>query len=155
MLKALPILIISGEKDHREKLADRVFNCGLRPVCCDTIADAKTLVARQPFGAVLSEDSLADGDYRAVIRELHHYAKNVPVVIVSRRDDWDSYLEAVGVGAFDYVAFPPNPGELERVIWTALSESKRSERVLAPSPSRLGWPNGNRFSESGRSTGGS
>jgi DNA-binding NtrC family response regulator len=128
MLGASPILIVSGERDHREKLADHVSQCGLRPICCETIADAQALMVRQRFGAVLSEDSLPDGDSRAVIGEMFRNASKAPVVIVSRRDDWDSYLAAVSTGAFDYVAFPPNPGELERVLWIALSESKRSER---------------------------
>ncbi len=133
MLRASPVLIISGERDHREKLADRVSQCGLRPICCETIADAQALMARQQFSAVLSEDSLPDGDFRIVIGEMGRTVSKAPVVIVSRRDDWDSYLAAVGAGAFDYLAFPPTPGELERVLWAALSESNRSGRALAPS----------------------
>ena len=128
MLRASPILIVSGERDHREKLADHVSQYGLRPICCETIADAQALMVRQRFGAVLSEDSLPDGDSRAVIGEMFRNASKAPVVIVSRRDDWDSCLAAVSAGAFDYVAIAPNPGLLERVLWIALSESKRSLR---------------------------
>ncbi|MGA9883718.1 MAG: hypothetical protein WBQ34_08370 [Candidatus Acidiferrales bacterium] len=126
MLEPSPILIISGEREHRARLADHVFKFGLRPVCCETVADARALAESQPFSAALSEDQLPDGDFRAVINEMRRHSAHSPVVVVSRRDDWDFYLSTVRMGAFDSVAFPPTLGELERVLWTALSEVKRS-----------------------------
>jgi len=131
MLRASPVLIISGERDHRDKLADRVYQCGLRPICCETIADAQALMARQQFSVVLCEDSFPDGAFRALMEQMGRNARKAPVVFVSRRDTWDSYVAAVGAGAFGYVAFPPNLGELEQALWTALSESKRSMRAPA------------------------
>ena len=125
MLPTSPVLIVSGEQDHRAQLAAHVFNFGLDPVCCETIADARVLAERQPFSAAVSEDLLPDGDFRAVINEMRRHPAHSPVVVVSRRDDWDFYLSAVRMGAFDSVAFPPTPGELERVLWTALTETKR------------------------------
>jgi len=136
MLRLPPILIVSGESDYRKKLAGRVSKAGLRPICCETIAEAQALVSKQEFSAILCNDSLADGNFRDLIREMGGGTSKgaaAPVVIVSRRDDWDSYLAAVGAGAFDYVGYPPNPGELERVLWVALSESKRSEEALTKS----------------------
>ncbi|MGH9716044.1 MAG: hypothetical protein ACRD4R_04850 [Candidatus Acidiferrales bacterium] len=125
MLDTSPVLIVSGEQEHRAQLADHVFKIGLRPVCCETIAAARALAERQPFSAALAEDLLPDGDFRAVITEMRRHAAHSPVVVVSRRDDWEFYLSAVRMGAFDSVNFPPTPGELERVLWTALSEIKR------------------------------
>lgn len=126
MLATSPVLIVSGEQEHRAQLADHVFKFGLLPVCCETIADARALAERQPFSAAVSEDLLPDGDFRAVISEMRRHAARSPVVVVSRRDDWDFYLSAVRMGAFDSVAFPPTPGELERVLWTALTEAMHS-----------------------------
>jgi DNA-binding NtrC family response regulator len=126
MLDSSPILIISGEREHRAQLADSVSKVGLFPVCCATVADVRALVSRQPFCAAVSEDQLPDGDFRAVIGEMRRHSAHPPVVVVSRRDDWDFYLSTVRMGAFDSVAFPPTPGELERVLWTALSEVKRA-----------------------------
>ena len=45
-------------------------------------------------------DLLPDGDSRAVIAEIRRGVNRSPVVIVSRRDDWDSYLAALAVGGF-------------------------------------------------------
>ncbi len=126
MVESSPILIISGEREHRTQLADSISKAGLFPVCCATVADVRALVKSQPFCAAVSEDQLPDGDFRAVIGEMRRHSAHPPVVVVSRRDDWDFYLSTVRMGAFDSVAFPPTPGELERVLWTALSGVKRS-----------------------------
>lgn len=126
MIESSPILIISGECEHRAQLADSVSKVGLFPVCCATVADVRALAKNQPFCAAVSEDQLPDGDFRAVIGEMRRNSAHPPVVVVSRRDDWDFYLSTVRMGAFDSVAFPPTPGELERVLWTALCDVKRA-----------------------------
>jgi len=131
MLDVSPILIVSGDKDHRDLLFKRISKLELRGVCCETAASARAIMARQAFSAVISEDSLPDGSFCDLIRERGIQANNTPIVVVSRRDDWDSFLVALGAGAFDYVAFPPSPGELERVILAALFESGRLTKALS------------------------
>lgn len=126
MLDSSPILIISGQCEHRTQLAYSVSKVGLFPICCSTVADVRALVKDQPVCAAVSEDQLPDGDFRAVIGEMRRHSAHPPVVVVSSRNDWDFYLSTVRLGAFDSVAFPPTPGELERVLWTALREVKRS-----------------------------
>lgn len=131
MLTVSPILVISGDRDHRAKLVECLSKCGLRSISCDSIASAKLMAHRLQFSAVLFEDAWPEEDPCVVIEEIGRPGGNLPVVIASRHDDWDSYLRALAAGAFDYVGFPPNPGELERAIWAALGESKQLEEVAA------------------------
>jgi two-component system, OmpR family, response regulator len=127
----LRILVVSSEQDHLKRLAGTLSRSSWEPVASKSVSDARAAIARQPFGAIISEESLADGDFRAVIGETRRSGRQVPVVVVSRRDDWNSYLAALDAGAFEYVAFPPNPGELERAVRSALSESKHQAKGLA------------------------
>lgn len=133
MFDTSPILVISCEGTHRNKLADEVLKSGLRPVCCDTFAAARTLITREQFSAVVIEDLLRDEELRALITESSRKSNPVPVVIVSRSESWDSYLAALAAGAFDYLAYPPAVGELERALWSALSESKHFARMFRQS----------------------
>ncbi len=131
MFRAFPVLIVSGEAEHRDNLARTTSKCGLQPACCETFAAAELLIARQQLSIVLCEDLLPDGDFRAVIGETARCKPKLPVIVVSRVGDWDSCLAAMSAGAFDYVAFPPNPGEVERILYAALSESRCSSRAVA------------------------
>lgn len=130
MFNASPILIVSPETSHRDKLADEVLKSGLRPVSCDTLAAAKTLITSEQFSAVVVEDSLRDHEFQTLMKDADRKSDRVPVIVVSPSENWDSYLAALGAGAFDYVAYPPSAGELERELWSALSESKRFSRLF-------------------------
>lgn len=126
MFVAEPVLIVSHEKRHRDILADSASNHGLRPVCCQTLAAARAFLDRERFAVIFCADELPDGHF-AQLFEHEGSHKNVPIIVVSRRDDWNSYLDAMSSGAFDYVILPPNDGEIDRSLWIALGESKRSD----------------------------
>jgi len=52
--------------------------------------------------------------------------------VFSRTGDWPEYLTAIWAGVFDYLAYPPISGELERIIQNAFRES-RWQRPLGQS----------------------
>jgi len=124
-----PVLIVSGDSAYRESVAKTVGQCGLRPVCCSLMNDACALFARVRFSVAICGDDLPDGHYRGVIQEAQRVKPRVPVIVVSRRADWDAYLKAIGMGAFDYVAPPDDPGETVRILETALRHSNSLEKV--------------------------
>lgn len=130
MFNASPVLIVSPEAAHRDNLAEKVLKSCMRPVCCDTSAAARRLISCEQFDAVLIEDSLQDEELRALVRAAAGRSEKVPVVVVSLSENWDSYLAALDAGACEYVAYPPAVGELERALWSALSESKRFSRLF-------------------------
>lgn len=124
------IAVISADLGHWEKLSAIISSCGLRAVQCETLAAAKDLLSREHFRLALCEDVLPDGNFRdliALVRDTP--AWHMPVVVVSCLDDWGSFLEAMMAGAFDYVAFPPYPHELERALVAAFAGTRTGERV--------------------------
>jgi DNA-binding NtrC family response regulator len=78
---------------------------------------------------VLVENSSQDRELHAFVKEASRRSDRIPVVMLSQSQSWDSYLEALAAGAYDYVAYPPAIGELERALRAAISESKRIERL--------------------------
>ena len=121
MQKNKHVLIICADGESREKVIGTIHKCGLSPVSCSTLDDARSLLVRQHFNIVFCSDTLADGDFRAVIRA----ARPIPVIVLSRFAEWEPYLVAMNAGAFDYIACPPDPGETERILCFALRESSR------------------------------
>ena len=91
---------------------------------------AQYLLSRQRFIAILYEVP-EHQDLRAAIKQLAHSESETPIVLVSHIDSWDRYLSAIAAGAFDYVDFPPYPGELERVLCLALSECRAPKTAMA------------------------
>jgi DNA-binding NtrC family response regulator len=129
MLNVLPVLVICAEGEHRERIVETVRKLSLMPASCGSLAEARSLLVRQDFSVVFCSDTLPDGDFRELLKELRKTTAHVPVVVLSRVAEWDTYLSALGVGAFDYVALPPNSAETERILWAALSQSARLRRT--------------------------
>jgi DNA-binding NtrC family response regulator len=124
------VLLVSAEPDQQEKLSGILSRCGLDPLRCETLATALNLLVQQPSELVICEDVLPDGTFRELIAEMRRSGFWKPVIVVSRFDDWGSYLEAMAAGAFDYVAFPPYPRELEQAIAAALAEVSSKQKAL-------------------------
>ncbi|MGA8366079.1 MAG: hypothetical protein ACLQMT_01845 [Candidatus Acidiferrales bacterium] len=129
------ILILSSELEYWHKLSGVVSRCGCQPVRCETIAGAKGLLTQYQIEVIVCDDVLPDGDFYALIKELKGAAWQTPVVVASRLEHWDSYLEALVAGAFDYVVYPPYPREVERAISDALVESKSHGKTMAQTAS--------------------
>ena len=119
------VLIICAEEQSRKRIIATTHKCGLGPVTCSTLDDARSLLARQHFKSVFCSDTLPDGDFRGIIWA----AKSIPVIVLSRLAEWGPCLVALNAGAFDYIACPPEPVETERILRFALHEFSRLHRT--------------------------
>ena len=122
-------LVICNPGEDREKVVAALRKCGMRPICCSNLQDSRTLLCQDAFRMVLCRDNLSDGDFRAVLREVDKSTVHVPVIVLSHVADWDSYLRALGAGAFDFIVCPPDPAEVKRIIWSALADTVRPEET--------------------------
>jgi DNA-binding NtrC family response regulator len=115
-------LVVSSDAEVRRKLAEILGHGGLAPVLASTVAESRTALVRHDVCMVLCDEFVVDGNYRAVVEVVEHADTKVPVIVVSRIGDWPEYLAAIRSGVFDYLAYPPIPGELQRVIRSAFLE---------------------------------
>ncbi len=69
---------------------------------------------------VLCSDRLDEGEYEDIVKLVVRSETKVPVIVVSRTGGWPEYLTAINGGAFDYLAYPPIPGDLQQTIRNAL-----------------------------------
>ena len=115
-------LVVSSDEEVRRKLAEILGHGGLAPVLASTVAESRTALVRHEVCMILCDEFVVDGNYRTVVEVAERADTKVPVIVVSRTGDWPEYLAAIRSGAFDYVAYPPTPGELQRVIRNAFLE---------------------------------
>jgi DNA-binding NtrC family response regulator len=120
VMLSLPIgLVVSSDKEVRRKLAEILGHGGLAPVLASTVAESRTALVRHEVCMILCDEFVIDGNYRTVIEIVEHADTRVPVIVVSRTGDRPEYFAAIRSGVFDYLAYPPIPGELQRVIRNA------------------------------------
>ena len=123
-------LIICDKGENRQKVVAAALKCGLSPICCSNMEEARILLLQNDFRVVLCSDTLPDGDFNAVLKEVSRPTTKIPVIVLSYLADWDAYLKALGVGAFDYIICPPKPAEAERILWSALADTVHSQQPV-------------------------
>ena len=122
MKEHLAVAVISENSECRRALADVLESCNLDVVFSSSVRESHDVLSRWPICLVVCEESLADGDFRDVLRQSERTAGWLPVIVISRLADWGRCLEAMRQGAFDYIGVPCHPAEVERVVRNGLLE---------------------------------
>lgn len=123
-------LVASSNEEVLKKLAKILSHCGLATFLASGIEESRKVLVREKVFLVLCDERLVDGDYEDILSASEWSASKAPVIVFSSTGDWPDYLKAIRAGAFDYMAYPPFPEELQRVIRNAL-ESRMANTVRA------------------------
>jgi len=116
MISRLKVLVICSDPANRQTLKRVLEECHLATEMCSTVSDARARLARKRVPLVFCEAELADGSYRDVLGAPECAKANVPVVVTSRAGETHQYLEAMRLGAFDYMASPYRRSEVEWIV---------------------------------------
>src|SRR5215469_13091565 len=110
------IVVASSDLEGRRALASILTRQGLDPISTSTFAECKDVIDKETVGLVFCDRHLADGDYRDVLNASRSGKGKVRVVVTSKHADWDEYLEAMRMGAFDVIASPCRPTDVEWMV---------------------------------------
>ena len=122
-------LVVSSDEEVGRKLGEILRQCGLAAVFASTVSESGMAMAGNGVFVVLCDDCLPDGKYVDIVKLVGQSDSKVLVVVVSRTGEWPEYLTAMRAGAFNYLAYPPIPGELQRVIQNAFRECGLQRRL--------------------------
>lgn len=126
----LNVMILSSDLETRRRLKEVLGTNAIDAICSSSIHDCREVVAEDTVNLVFCDTSLADGSYRDLLRTPGFEDGRIKVVVTSRMAGWDEFLEAMRLGAFDMIATPCVPTEVEWVISQAV-RAGRSERHAA------------------------
>ena len=113
------ILVVDDEPQIHRFLKPALTAAGYEPLEALTAADAERLVATRAPDLILLDLGLPDRDGKDVIRALRGWSQ-LPIIVLSARDTEAEKIEALDLGADDYVEKPFAIGELLARIRSAL-----------------------------------
>ena len=112
-------LIISGDTEGASVLATFLRACGMKAIPCESVQECRDALESGDVALVFCDPCVKDGDYREVMRLSAASQVHPPVVVTSRLDDTSQYLEAMRLGAFDFMARPFRRSEIEWIVQNA------------------------------------
>ncbi len=116
----VPLLVVDDEPPIRRLLRTSLDAQGYRVLEAETGRSALDLLAREAPEVMLLDLGLPDLDGLEVIRRVRALGTNVAVIVLSSRGDERGKVEALDLGADDYVTKPFAMGELVARVRTAL-----------------------------------
>ena len=100
------ILIVEDESTLNRTLQEGLQDFGYQVDVAENYKDAEYFVDIRNYDLVLTDWMLPDGDGLELTKLIKNRSSRTAVVIVSARDDKDSEIQALKVGADDYIKKP-------------------------------------------------
>ncbi|MEO0446830.1 MAG: sigma-54 dependent transcriptional regulator [Verrucomicrobiota bacterium] len=118
-------ILLADSDDESSALVERLSGQGLD---VEWVRSVEEGIARGNEGAdlVISEFHFPDHSGLRLVRELQSKNPRLPIVIVSREAGSDAAIEAIKLGAYDFLTKPVQFEELMEGIERALEDSRRS-----------------------------
>ncbi len=139
------ILVVDDEEDIRTFLADALDAEGYDVTQAGDGAEAATLLDAQSFHLVLTDLRMPRMDGMELLRKIRSDQPEVEVVVLTAHGSVDSAIEAMKLGAFEYLQKPlSGPAELRLIVRRALE--RRSLLDVREEASRSREVNGIRLS---------
>lgn len=126
MNKKASILIVEDEPVISNFIATTLTANEYKVIECLTGREALSLIPSHCPDVVLLDLGLPDMDGLAVLKEVRQWS-GIPVIVVSARGDEISKVEALDLGADDYITKPFGTSELLARIRTAIRHNNKSE----------------------------
>ena len=120
------ILVVDDEPAIHRFLTPALEANGFVPLRADTATQGLALVASRRPAVVVLDLGLPDMDGAEVIRRLRAFTE-VPIIVLSARDRESSKIEALDLGADDFVAKPFGVGELMARIRAAIRHQMQAK----------------------------
>jgi two-component system response regulator HydG len=123
----IKILVVDDEKVHRFMLTSLLAEWGWQVAEADDGSTAVSAVEQGPFDAILMDVRMTTMDGMEALQKIHALNPAIPVVIMTAFSSIDSAVEAIKMGAHDYLTKPLDFDRLRQTLEAATRHKRQGE----------------------------
>ncbi len=116
-------LIVDDEPDIRELLEITLIRMGVDTQSAETVGQAHSFLAEQPFNLVLTDMNLPDGNGIELVGHIQEHYPATPVAMITAYGSVETAINALKAGAFDFISKPVDLSQLRDIVSSALKLS--------------------------------
>ena len=124
------ILIVEDDITYGMMLKTWLGKKGFQVTSASSIARAQKHIESETVDLILSDLRLPDKDGIDLLKWLGEHGLQIPLIIMTGYADIQSAVQAMKLGACDYIAKPVNPDELLKKIGEALNASSSALKQM-------------------------
>ncbi len=113
-------LVVDDEPDIRELLTLTLGRMDIETETAADVSGAKALLDKRRFDLCLTDMRLPDGDGLELVEWMQSHAAGVPVAVITAHGNIETAVQALKLGAFDFVSKPLDLGNLRSIVSNAL-----------------------------------
>ncbi len=113
-------LVIDDEPDICELLTLTLGRMDVQTQTAMDVAGAKALLGKHDFDICLTDMRLPDGDGLELVEWMQSNASGVPVAVITAHGNVETAVQALKLGAFDFISKPLDLGNLRTIVENAL-----------------------------------
>jgi len=110
------VLVIEDEATDRERFSSILRQHGFLVNECESPAQGAKLLAKESYDFVLVEQGSHAFEGRTVLERVLELDRHLPTVVLTRCVDMECYLEAMQMGAIDYLEKPVSDEDILKVV---------------------------------------
>ena len=134
-------LVVDDEPDICELLTMTLGRMNIKAESAVNLASARALLGKQHFDICLTDMRLPDGDGLELVEWIQSNAAHMPVAVITAHGNVETAVQALKLGAFDFMSKPLDLGHLRNIVENALKiegePPEQPTRLLGNSPSML------------------
>ena len=115
------VLVVSADLHVQGTFSDVLSDSGLPLTVARTAAEAQEILTHLPVCVVFCSDELLNGGFDQLLLPTLRASKRIPLIVISRLNDWERCREFMQRGALDYVLYPFGKVEVERIVSNAMN----------------------------------
>ncbi|MEM7279697.1 MAG: sigma-54 dependent transcriptional regulator [Pseudomonadota bacterium] len=113
-------LIVDDEPDIRELLSMTLEVMGIHVTPAAGVEEAKGLLKAQTFDVCLTDMRMPDGDGLELLAWMQEHVPTLPVAMITAHGSVETAVQALKLGAFDFISKPLDVSNLRAIINGAL-----------------------------------
>ncbi len=114
------VLVIDDEPDIRELLDLTLSRMGLKVTTAEDLGEARRQLSANSFSFCLTDMRLPDGNGLDLVREINEQYPELPCAVITAHGKVEDAVNALKMGAFDFVSKPVDLAVLRKLVNTAL-----------------------------------
>jgi two-component system response regulator HydG len=127
--KKVKILIVDDEQVHRYMLYSMLTEWGWSCQEADAGETAVEAVRQGPFDVILLDVCMEPMDGLEALRKIHSINPSIPVVMMTAYSSIDSAVEAIKLGAHDYLTKPIDFERLRQTLEVAIGHRQQPDKA--------------------------
>jgi two-component system response regulator PilR (NtrC family) len=131
-------LVIDDEPDICELLTLTLGRMNVDTAVAEDVTSAKAQLAKRKFDLCLTDMRLPDGDGLELVEWMQTHSTGVPVAVITAHGNVETAVQALKLGAFDFISKPLDLQNLRNIVESALKLGERDSddatRLLGQSP---------------------